>query len=337
MRLIWVMLALVVSLGGVASIGCGEAAAIDMPGPCHDLAISALDGSIMLTGVVPDNYAAAELRGVHIYRGPDPGNLTLHYTLKVYTNTARFFLYQDTSVSNGITYYYSVAAFNVLGEGNMSAVLNATSTGAPPAPRDLTASVTCTYVQLRWTPPLSDGGSPLTHYSVFRGLRGSDPVLIANVTGQSYDDMSVRFEDSFYNYEVCAVNEHGAGKRSMTVFASLPMPLVTGRLTDTDGGPVAGAVVEVDSNGTVARTDPNGTFSIAMTPGAHTLTVWVDGNAVHQMEVTTPAGYHDLGDIRIDELGGTGPGVGLETVALCSVIVVVTTGMVVWATGKTKR
>jgi hypothetical protein len=336
LKLTGMVLALLISFGGLAGMGCGNAAAIDMPGPCHDIEISTIDDSILIRGNVPDNYEGAEIRGVHIYRGLDPGNLSLLYTLKVYTNTARFFLYQDTGISNGIVYYYSVAAFNVLGEGNRSEVLSAMSTGAPPAPQGLTASVTCAHVHLYWSPPVSDGGSPLTHYSIFRGLRGSEPALIANVTGHSYDDTNVTFDDSFYNYEVCAINENGMGKRSMTVFASLPMPVVSGRLTGTNGTPVAGAIVEIDSNSTVACTDSNGTFSIAMTPGSHTLTVWVGGNAVHRMDVVAPVGSHDLGEILIDEPDESSPGVGLETFAFAGIIAIVTAGMVIWATGKAK-
>lgn len=335
-RIAGVLMALLVSFGGLGGLSCGLAAALDLPGPCVDLDAEVIENTIMISGTVPDNYHASEMRGVHIYRGLDPGNLSLIYTLKVYTNTDGFFLYQDAGISNGITYYYSVAAFNVLGDGEMSPVLNATSIGAPPAPQGLTSSVTCTYVHLLWSRPVSDGGSPITNYYVFRGLRGSEPVLIANVTELWYDDLSITFDDSFYNYEVCAVNEHGAGKRSMTVFASLPMPVVTGRLTGTSGGPVAGATIEVDSVGTVAFTDANGTFSIAMTPGPHTLTVYVNGDPVHRLDLVTPVGLHDLGEIPIDERGKTGPGIEMETIAMAGIIVIVTTGMVIWATGKAK-
>lgn len=330
------VLVILVAFGGLGVIGCGNAAAIDLPGPCYNVEISALQDSIMISGTIPDNYEAAAVKGIHIYRGTEPQDLTLLYTLKIYTNTARFFIYQDASISNGVTYYYSVAAFNALGEGDRSDVLNATSFGAPPAPQGLTASVTCSYVHLSWSPPISDGGGPITHYSVYRGLRGSDPILIANVTCCTYDDHNVAFNDSFYNYEVCAVNEHGAGKRSMTVFASLPMPVVSGRLTGTDGNPVVGAYVEVDSNGTVACTDSDGSFHIAMTPGSHTLTVWVNGNAVHQIDLVTPVGSKDLGEIPINEHGKPGSGIGLDTIAFAGIIAIVTTGMVLWAMGKAR-
>lgn len=328
------MLAILISMMGLGSVSSGGAAGTDMPGPCYGIDVNAVQDSIMVSGTVPDNYDTAAVKGIHIYRGTSADGLTFLSTLKVYTNTARFFLYQDTSIANGVTYFYAVAAFNELGEGERSEIFNATSVGAPPAPQGMTASVTYSYVHLSWSPPASDGGSPVIYYGVFRGLRGCEPSLIANVTGLSYDDLNVAFNDSFYNYQVCAVNEYGAGKRSMTVFASLPMPVVSGRLTGTDGGPLVGADLEVDSNGTVACTDSNGTFSIAMTPGSHTLTVWVDGNVVHRIDLVIPIGSTDLGEIRITKHGGAG--IGLETVALTGVIALVTTGMVVWAMGKAK-
>ncbi|MDW5562208.1 MAG: hypothetical protein SA339_03205 [Methanomassiliicoccus sp.] len=334
MRIVWVVLALLISAGGFVGISSGHAAAAVLPGPCHDIEVTALQGSIMIKGTVPDNYESADVRGVHIYRGTDPDSLTLLYTLKVYTNTARFFLYQDTGVSNGVTYYYSVAAFNTLGEGDRSEVFSSISLGPPPAPQGLTASVTCSYVHLQWSPPISDGGQPLMHYSVFRGLRGSEPTIVANTTGLSFDDVNVAFNDSYYNYEVCAVNEYGAGKRSLTVFASLPMPVVSGQLVWANGTAVAGATVAVDSNGTVASTDPNGSFSIAITPGVHTLAVYVNGTLMYTLNVTVLAGPQDLGVITIGE--NEAAAIGLDTIFLVAVIAVVTAGMLIWATGKAR-
>jgi len=333
MRLIGIVMALLVSLASLA-VASGGVTATDMPGAIDGLKIEATEGSVLISGNVPDNYKSAGVKGVHIYRGTDPQSLSLHYTLKVYTDVATYFVYQDSSVSNGITYFYKAAAFNAMGDGEMSALLNVTSTGAPPAPRDLSAAVTCSHVYLTWSRPPSDGGAPITHYSVFRGLRGGDPTLIANTTSLSYDDWGVSLDDSFYNYVVCAVNENGPGKRSMTVFASLPLPVVSGRLTGTDGMPVSGATVIVDPNGTVAHTDSNGTFSIALPPGPHVLTVWVDGRAVHRMDLVTPAGPFDLGEIAVDDR--VRAGLGLDTVAYMGIIAIVTAGMLVWAMGKAK-
>lgn len=335
MKIAGVLITLLMAFGVLGGLSCGDAAALEMPGPCYGLEIEAGEDSITISGSFPENYHAAEISGAHIYRGLDPGNLTLVHTLKVYTDTSRPFLYRDIDISNGITYYYSVAAFNELGEGERSEVLSAMCIGTPPAPQGLIASVTCTHVHLCWSTPVSDGGSPIMYYSVFRGQRGGELVLLANVTEPYYDDMNVTFDDSFYNYQVCAVNEYGAGKRSKTVFASLPMPVVTGRLTDTDGVPVAGATVEVDTVGTVAYTDPNGTFSIAMTPGPHTLVIYVDGNAVHRLDMVTPTGLSDLGNIPIDEHRRAAR-LEMETIAMIGVIAIVTAAMVLWATGKAK-
>lgn len=333
MRIVVIMMVVIISLSGLAI--SANAADADTPGPIHGLEISALDDRIIISGHLPDDYGSAGVKGVHIYRGADPEAMSLRYTLKVYAGMAGYFIYRDTEVSNGITYYYRVAAFNALGDGELSGLMNATSIGAPPAPRDLSASVTCNHVRLSWSPPPSDGGSPITHYSVFRGLRGSEPALIANVTGLSYDDQDVSFGDSFYSYETCAVNENGPGKRSKTVYASLPLPVVNGRIIDARGEPIAGAVVTVDSNGTVASTGPNGTFSIALSPGPHRLTVWVDGRAAHIMDLVTPVGAYDLGEIAVSDKA-SGSGLGLDTIAFMGVIAIVTTGMVIWAMGKAR-
>jgi titin len=327
------LMAMAISLSALAM--SADAADAHRPGPVHGLEIVALEDRIVISGYLPEDHSSYGIKGVHIYRGTGPETLSLRYTLKAYAETTGYFVYRDVEVANGVTYYYRVAAFNVLGDGELSELLAATSIGAPPAPQDLSASVTCGYVRLTWSPPPSDGGSPITHYSVFRGLRGSEPTLIANVSALSYDDRNVTFGDSFYSYETCAVNENGPGKHSRTVFASMPMPVVNGRIIDARGEPIAGAMVTVDSNGTTASTGPNGTFSIALTPGPHRLTVWIDGRSAHWIDLVAPSGAYDLGDILVNDKG-RGPGLGLDTIAFMGVIAIVTTGMVIWAMGKAR-
>ncbi|OPY30870.1 MAG: Fibronectin type III domain protein [Methanomassiliicoccales archaeon PtaU1.Bin124] len=74
--------------------------------------------------------------------------------------------YLDESVSNGVEYEYAVHAVNSLGPG-MGWVYPVTP-GTPSCVGDLTAVGGNGTVELSWTAPVKDCGSPITHYAIQR-------------------------------------------------------------------------------------------------------------------------------------------------------------------------
>src|SRR5207253_4613682 len=101
--------------------------------------------------------------------------------------------YPDTSVTNGNTSYYKVAAVNSVGDGPLANEASATPAAphtAPGAPRDLVATAGDASVSLSWSPPSSDGGAPITNYKIYRGTSsGGQLSLIATVPNVlSYTD-----------------------------------------------------------------------------------------------------------------------------------------------------
>ncbi len=92
----------------------------------------------------------------------------------------------------------------------------------PSSPRNLTAVAGVAFVNLSWSPPIDDGGSPVSAYRVHRiiGLYGS---VIATVDSSvlEHNDSQV-LEGYSYSYYVTAVNAAGEGNSSDVVTATVP-------------------------------------------------------------------------------------------------------------------
>jgi fibronectin type 3 domain-containing protein len=128
----------------------------------------------------------------------------------------------------------------------------------------LTASGGDGSVNLSWSLPASDGGSPITSYSVYRsttpGGEGSTP-LVTGVTTTSYSDSTVTNGTTYY-YKVVAVNAVGTSPQSNEASAT-PQPAPTAPsapqgLTATGGNQTVQLVWSAPaSNGGAAVTSYN--------------------------------------------------------------------------------
>src|SRR5262249_14199914 len=78
------------------------------------LAASASSALVHLSWTAPTSDGGIALTGYKVYRGTSPGGES--FLADAGTSTA----YDDTTVSNGTTYYYRVSAVNAVGEGPLS-------------------------------------------------------------------------------------------------------------------------------------------------------------------------------------------------------------------------
>jgi len=172
------------------------------PAPPKNLQIESGNTFVNLNWEMPDKDGGAEITKFNISRGTDLGDEIYLTTVDVSIRS-----YNDTSVTNGQTYYYFVTAVNEFGDSDPSNRINATPRTHPSPPQNLDAKAGDSYVNLLWSQPYDNGGGQIINYKIYRGEDPGDETYLSsvNVTILSYNDTSV-INGQTYNYYITAVN-----------------------------------------------------------------------------------------------------------------------------------
>jgi len=181
------------------------------------------DGEISLRWRHPISDGGSAIVGYRILRGTDRGSLD---TLAQVSWSTRSYI--DTTVENGVIYYYAVQAINGYGNGTLSPIVSQMPVGPPGAPVNLTGHVGVAEVTISWEPPGSDGGSDLTRYMLFKGASREDLKHVTSISSDktSYTDRDLEYGGTIF-YAISASNDIGSGPLSDVISISpekLPEP-----------------------------------------------------------------------------------------------------------------
>ncbi|WP_455393061.1 DUF7948 domain-containing protein [[Eubacterium] cellulosolvens] len=201
------------------------AAAAPKPTPPQNLNATAGNGYIVLNWQPPVSDGGFKILWYNIYRGTEPGNLT--YLVNVGSESRT---YNDSSVINGIVYFYQIKAENTYSESMPSNQVYAKPEGMPTPPRQLQAKAGEDYIYLSWLPPVDTGGYYIHRYRIFKGTNPGNVTYFDFVDDSvsSYNDTTGDIGVKYFYY-VTAQNKLGESKPSNTVNATpfgLPEPPV---------------------------------------------------------------------------------------------------------------
>jgi hypothetical protein len=172
-----------------------------------------LTAGIGLTWQAPASEGSSAVSGYRIYRATTNAPTLLATVGNVQSFT-------DTAVSKGATYTYLISAINGFGEGPRTAPVTVTRGTTPSAPTALAATASGQAIALKWSPPASDGGTPVTGYRVYRGTTAGNATELATIgaSATTYTDKTVA-KRTTYVYRITALNALGesAGSNSVTI------------------------------------------------------------------------------------------------------------------------
>jgi fibronectin type 3 domain-containing protein len=129
--------------------------------------------------------------------------------------------FKNGALANDTTYFYTVAAHNIGGEGPRAAAVSAVPVAPPLAPQNPAAVPASKQMTLSWSP--SEGATTYTIYRSTRANRQASVPVATGVGGSRFTDDTV-VDGVTYFYRISASNGGGESPRSSEVPARLGAP-----------------------------------------------------------------------------------------------------------------
>ncbi len=171
-------------------------------------------GHVILTWTTPASNGGSPIISYKVHRGT-VSDASTHVQIATVTPAS----YDDTLITVGKTYYYSIKAVNIVGDSVTSGAASALIKGLPGTPSSLTSQFSDRSVVLTWSDPTSNGYSPITAYKIYRSGTSGGETYAATVTGTTYTDAGLVNGNPYY-YRVSAMNAMGEGPQCAEVHDS---------------------------------------------------------------------------------------------------------------------
>jgi len=206
-----------------------------------------------------------------------------------------------TGLSNGTSYTFTVTATNAAGTGPASAASTAvTPTGPPPAPTITSVAPGNAQITVTWAAPSSNGGSPITGYTITVQPGGTTYSAAASATSALVTGLT---NGTAYALTVAATNAMGTGTPSVGAGPVTPVGL--------PGAPANVTATESDITATVTWAPPSAYgsmvsgYTVTASPGGKSVTVAGTWTAATITGLTDGTSYTFT--VTATDVAGTGP------------------------------
>lgn len=214
------------AIGGSAAATPVGSSPQAVPYPVQRVALYPMNGSLLVTWNPPASNDGSTIVNYSLGIGLAPSSLI--WQDQTGSGTASSLVVGG--LLDGTTYYVAVRAWNAIGGGNASTPISATPRGVPYPVASLQVTAANGSLDVAWSPPVSDGGSSITNFSI--GVGASPSSLVWNYSTASGSARSATIWDLADGVQlyvsVRAWNSVGGGSPSATVSATplgVPYPV----------------------------------------------------------------------------------------------------------------